>query len=271
MGRIISISSRKGGTGKTTTAVNLSAALAHMGKKVLVIDADPQAHTTLSLGVSQIGMKGDLYSILLAEKAPDEVLQPTYLENLQLVPASRRLLDFERTYTPNKEARFFLARRLSEWKNKYDYILIDCPPTLSLLTLCSMMASQEVVIPLQAHFLSLESLAAVVRLIHNINRLYETGLRLLGIVPTFHTYRTNLSKAVIKEIKEYLGEDIILYPIRMNIALAEAPSRGETIFQYNRRSNGALDYLRLAYRIDKGSTEIPEQQPIFEKMCLDTR
>ena len=250
MKRVISISNRKGGSGKTTTAVNISAALAHQGKRVLVIDTDPQAHTTLCFGVAVKNLKGDLYSLLVNQKKPQELIVNTYLKSLKLIPASRRLTMYERNFIQHKEARLRLAEGLALLNGEYDYIIIDTPPTMSLMTVSALIASDKVIIPTQTHFLALEGVAEMVTLIGKIQKLYNPLLSLMGIIPTFYKHKTHLSSSILKDIKDSLGEQIILHPVRVNISLAEAPGFGKTIFQYNPRSNGAFDYLAIAQQIE---------------------
>ena len=251
MRRIISISNRKGGSGKTTTAVNLSAALAHKGNKVLLIDADPQAHATLSFGIKSENIHLDLYSLLVNRKAPEEVIMGTYLDTLKVIPAARRLTAYERDYSRLKEARSWLSERIMEINGKFDYIILDTPPTLSLLSISALIASDEVFIPMQTHFLSLEGLAEMVNLISQIRKLYNPKINLKGVIPTFYKEKTRLSRSILSEIGKNLGKGIILKPVRVNISLAEAPSYGETIFQYNKKSNGAYDYMIIAGQIEE--------------------
>ena len=251
MGRIISVSNRKGGSGKTTTSVNVSAALARNGNKVLLIDADPQAHTTLSFGMTSKDINMDLYSLLMDRKKTEQVITGTYLNTLKLIPATRRLTAFERDYSGLKEARVWFAGRIAEVTDKFDYIIIDTPPTLSLLSISALIASGEVLIPMQTHFLSLEGLAEMVRLISQIKKLYNPEIELKGVIPTFYKEKTRLSKSILYEISKNLGAGIILHPVRVNISLAEAPSYGKTIFQYNIKSNGAHDYMALARQIEE--------------------
>ena len=250
MKRIISISNRKGGSGKTTTAVNISAALAHKGKRVLVVDADPQAHTTLSFGISKGQIEGDLYSVLMGQKSAEEVMVNTYLDKLNVIPSTRRLMEYERKYSSIREARMHLAECFSSINGQFDYTIFDTPPTLSLMTVSALIASDEVYIPMQAHFLALEGLAEMVTLISKIHKLYNHDVRLKGIIPTFYKEKTKLSQEVIEQIKKNLGEEILLHPVRVNIALAEAPGHGETIFQYRLKSHGAYDYLCVANQIE---------------------
>ncbi len=250
MARIMAFANRKGGSGKTTTTVNVSAALAHFGNRVCIIDTDSQAHASLSLGIKKQD-SGGLYAILMESKDPKEVMVETYLPNLKLIPASRNLIEYERRYSADKTHRTILAERINHIIGEFDFIVFDTSPALSLLTLSALIASREIYIPMQAHFLAMEGLAEMVRLVYTINKLYNPNLKLKGIIPTFFSERTRLSRAIIEEIKKNLGEAIILRPIRTNISLAEAPSYGKTIFQYNKRSNGAVDYYYLAKEIEK--------------------
>ena len=252
MPRLISFSNRKGGSGKTTTTVNVSTALALKGFKILVIDTDPQAHTTLSFGITVKDINTDLSSILIDNKTPEDCTVNTFLGNLKLIPATKRLMEFERNYSKIKEARTLLSERISSIIGSYDYIILDTPPTLSLLTVSTLITVNEVYIPMQTHFLAMEGLAEMVRLIYKINRLYNPNLRLRGIIPTFYKERTRLARNIIDEIKKNLGENIIMHPIRINIALAEAPGYGQPVFQYQLKSHGAYDYYRLAEQIEKG-------------------
>ncbi len=249
MARIVSFANRKGGSGKTTTTVNVAAGLAHLGKRVCIIDTDSQAHATISLGIKKSDERG-LYSILVYNTDIYSEMVDTYLNNLKIIPASRMLIEYERQYSKDKSYRTLLAERINKIVGDFDFIIFDTSPALSLLTLSSLIASKEVYIPMQTHFLAMEGLAEMVRLIYTINKLYNTDLKLKGIIPTFFSERTRLSKAIIEEIKQNLGENIILRPIRNNISLAEAPSYGKTIFQYNKKSNGAIDYYLLAKQIE---------------------
>ncbi len=251
MARILAFSNRKGGSAKTTTAVNVAAALADRGRRVLVIDADAQAHTTISLGYHPKSIEKDLYSFLVQDERMENVLYGTYSKNLFLIPGSMKLTEFERHYSHREEARSFLKDRISSVKDDYDYIIFDTPPTFSLLTVSVLIASSELYIPVQTHFLAMESLAAMIKIVRQINSLYNPGLEVKGIIPTFYTKRRNLTKTIIEEIRQNLGDRIILHPVRMNVSLAEAPGYGMTIFQYDPKSNGARDYSIVAVQIEE--------------------
>ncbi len=248
MGRILAISNRKGGSGKTTTTVNVAAALGLKGSKVLVIDADPQAHATLSFGCRE--HHTDLYSVLADGADARKAMWETSIPGLKIIPGSRRLLKFESMMSGHPEARLRLSNTLKGLRGEYDYVIIDTPPTVSLLMLSALIASNQVFVPLQAHFLSLEGLAEMVGIVARISDRYGSGLTISGVIPTFYRENTNLSRSVIREIRANMGEDIVLQPVRASIALAEAPSFGKSIFEYRLKSNGARDYLALAKQIE---------------------
>ena len=244
--RIIAFSNRKGGSGKTTTTVNVAAALAHRGKKVLIVDTDPQAHATLSFGINGISNEKNLYKLLESDVKVDEMIVDTYLENLKIIPAHRLLMTYEQKYARTKGAAARLASELTTIRENFDFIIFDTPPTLGLMTLGALIASTELYVPMQTHYLALEGLAEMVKVVRRINNVKKPQIVIRGIIPTFNKERTRLNKAIIDEIKKALGEEIVLHPVRENVSLAEAPSHGKTIFQYKLKSHGAFDYLRVA-------------------------
>jgi len=256
LGRTIAIGNRKGGSGKTTTSVNLAAALAHKGRKVLLVDADAQGHSALSLGSSVTFGSGampeqkTLFDVLVNGAGPEEAVRSTYLPAFHLIPGGSRLATYERDHATDPSAKLRLADRLDSIRDRYDYVLIDTPPTLGLMTICSLIASTDVLVPMQAHFLAMEGLAETIRVLGGIEKYYHRTVRLLGVIPTFYQANARLSRAIIGQVKDRLGASAVLHPIRTNIALAEAPSHGKTIFQYQPRSNGARDYLHLANQVE---------------------
>jgi chromosome partitioning protein len=170
---------------------------------------------------------------------------------MQLIPASKQLSGFERLFFRTQDSKKRLSERLDGLEGGYDFIAIDTAPTLSFLNVSALIASKEVYIPFQAHFLSLEGLAEMISLVGKVRKIYGVDLRVKGVIPTFFNPRTRLSREILAEIRENLGERVLLCPVRQNIALAEAPSRGQTVFQYDPQSNGAVDYLRIAYQIEQ--------------------
>ena len=250
MNRTITISNRKGGSGKTTSAVNIAAALAHRGHTVLLVDTDPQAHATLSLGVTRGNGRDGLLGVLMGTCEPQAAPADTYLSNLKVLPGSRMLADYEREYARDRQKRMVLAERLRDLGNSFEYVVFDTPPTISLLTVASLIASREVYAPMQTHFLALEGLAEIIRVIGQLNRIYGLEIELKGIIPTFYKERTRLSRFVVNEIRENLGDGVLLHPVRVSIALAEAPGHGQTVFQYDLKSNGARDYLAVARQME---------------------
>ncbi len=251
MRRILAIFNRKGCSGKTTTAVNLTAALAHRCRSVLLVDADSQAHATLSLGVSVTSSTPDLSSLLLKQAELGLVVADTYIARLKIIPASKRLFLYERDYGQNREHLTRLKSSLQSANGSFDYIVVDTPPILGLVTFAALIAADEVIVPTQTHYLSMEGLAELVSATSKVSKIRGRELRVSGVVPTFFNERTRMSRTVIDEIKRLLGEHTILGPVRTNVSLAEAPAFGQTIFQYDNKSNGAIDYMRVATQIEE--------------------
>lgn len=248
--RIMAVSNRKGGSGKTTTSVNLSAALAHKGNRVLLLDTDPQGHSSLSLNITAHAGEAGLYSVLTGAASLDQATKKSYLKGLSVVPGGMQLAVFEKQHAANPKMRTLLARAIQKVRNRYNYIVIDTPPNMSLMGLSALIASTDVLVPMQAHYLAMEGLAEMVKLIRKINQIYRRDVRLMGVVPTFYQPKLRLSGKVIRDIKEVLGDAAILHPVRTNVSLAEAPGFGQSIFQYNLKCNGAYDYLALANQIE---------------------
>jgi chromosome partitioning protein len=261
MARIIAVSNLKGGSGKTTSAVNIAAALANQGKSVLLVDTDPQAHATFCLGAASRRHPRDLASLLMDGAPAEEAILETSTPGVRLIPACRRLAYFEKQHASHREARTFLVTILRQIQDRFDYILIDTPPTLGLLTVCSLVAARELIVPTQAHVLALRGLLEMVQLVYKIRRHYNPELELRGIVPTFYNAQARLSASIVGEIRKQLGEAVLLPPVRTNIALAEAPRFGRSILQHSRQSSGAVDYLRVAHAIEKmGPSPTPAGQ-----------
>lgn len=253
--RRIVFANRKGGSGKTVTSVNVAAGLALAGNRVLLVDCDPQAHSSLSLGLSPYTTRNTLYDLLAGS---DSSLKPFIkpLESpsgLAVLPASGQLAAYELEHSHDPAARSRLATLLLSTRETadFDYILLDVPPNVGLLTIMAMVLAREIIIPMQTHFLAMEGLAEMVRFVYQINATLNPDLVISGIVPTFYTHNTKLGRRVLQELEKNFGPEVILPPVRQNINLAEAPSFGQSIFAYAPSSHGAKDYQAIVARLEK--------------------
>ena len=250
MGKIISIINQKGGVGKTTTAVNLGAYLADKGHKTLLVDADSQANSTSGLTVHK-KYDTDLYDVLMRHKNLDDAIYKTQVKKLHLVPASMNLAGVEMEIASMPDREQLLKNVITPVKDKYEFILIDCPPSLSLMTINALVAADEILIPIQAEFYSLEGLSQLVRTVRIISRKQNPGLRILGILLTMFDGRTNLSLQVEEEVKKYFGSKVFKTVIPRSVKLSEAPSFGEPILTYAPKSKGAEAYKKLSREVIK--------------------
>ena len=250
MGRIISISNQKGGVGKTTTAINLSSCIAEMGKKVLVIDSDPQGNTSSGFGIFKSDIKKTLYDLMSGDEEPSEVIMNVEnIDNLFIIPTDINLSGAEIELI-NVDGREFILREIvSKIKEDFDFIIIDCPPALNLLTINALVASNAVIVPLQCEYYALEGLAQLMYTIDLVKKKLNTELVVEGVVFTMFDSRTNLSAQVVEEVKKYLDKDIYKSIIPRNVRLAEAPSHGMSINLYDSRSTGAESYRLLAAEV----------------------
>ena len=249
LGRIIAIANQKGGVGKTTTTVNLSACLAQAGKKVLVVDADPQGNTTSGLGVDKNSLKKSTYTLLMGGSYLDETSVATKIEGLSLIPSNIDLVGAE-IELPSREGReFFLKRILMNFNNLYDFIIIDCPPSLSILTINALTAANTVLVPIQCEYYALEGLTQLLRTIELIRADLNKVLEIEGVVFTMFDSRTNLSAQVVDEVKRHMGSSVYKSIIPRNVRLAEAPSHGLPITLYDNKSKGAESYMLLAEEV----------------------
>ena len=253
MGTIIALANQKGGVGKTTTTINLGAYLAGGKRKVLIIDLDPQGNTSSGLGVRKEDLKGDLYDVLVDGLAAASVVQKTDVEGLWVLPASAVLAaaEIELVAAPRREYR--LRDALADLT--YDYILIDCPPSLGILTLNGLTAADSIIIPVQAEFYALEGLGQLVQTVQRVRKALNPSLNLLGVVLTMHNGRTSLSTQVHDEVKRHFPDTIFDTVIPRNVRLAEAPSFGKPISQYDKWSKGARSYKALAAEVVKRSSK----------------
>jgi len=250
MARVIAVVNQKGGVGKTTTAVNLGAALARLGQRVLLIDLDPQANATSGLGVDHRRLVKGIYEVLVTPTAMSDVVVATSTERLHLAPATVALAGASVELVPLDRREYLLRDNLRELLDRYDYVLIDAPPTLGLLTINSLVAADEVLIPVQSEYYSLEGLGQLMETIDLVKQNLHPDLKLLGVVLTMYDPQFRLSEAVLTELYQYVpSSQIFRAVIPRNIRLAEAPSYGQTIHEYDPYSAGAKAYKKLAKEI----------------------
>lgn len=249
MGKVISITNQKGGVGKTTTAINLAASLAANEMRVLLIDNDPQGNATTGLGVQKDPNRLSTYNALVGEEQLSAIVQPTQCEGLHIVPSDRSLIaaNVELVDFDGREQR--LRAKIAEVRNAYDYILIDCPPALDLLTLNALVASDAVLIPIQCEFFALEGISQLIDTIERIKEAFDHNLQIEGILLTMYDERTTLTRQVAGDLKEFFGSQVLQTIIPRSVRLAEAPSHGKPILLYDPRSKGAESYIKLAKEI----------------------
>lgn len=249
MGRIIAIANQKGGVGKTTTTINLSASLAEMNKKVLVIDSDPQGNTTSGLGVDKNKQEKTIYELLLRDISIEESIIDTPIENLSLIASNINLSGAEIELIGVDKKEYILRDELKRIKDNYDFILIDCPPSLSMLTINAMSAADTVLVPIQCEYYALEGLSQLIHTINLVKKRLNPKLEIEGVVFTMYDARTNLSLQVVENVKYTLKQAIYKTIIPRNVRLAEAPSHGMPINKYDSKSAGAESYRLLAQEV----------------------
>lgn len=249
MARVIAVANQKGGVGKTTTAVNLGACLASLGKRVLLIDIDPQGNTTSGIGINKADVRYDIYDVLINEESAAEAILPTAVDELHILPATIQLAGAEIELVPTMSREVRLRQALQPLQKQYDYMLIDCPPSLGLLTVNALTASNSVLIPIQCEYYALEGLSQLLNTIRMVQKHLNTSLEIEGVLLTMLDARTNLGLQVIEEVKKYFREKVYATVIPRNVRLGEAPSHGQSIIQYDPRSRGAEVYLELAKEV----------------------
>ena len=256
MGRIIAIANQKGGVGKTTTAINLSACLSEMGQRVLTIDIDPQGNTTSGLGVDKNEAENSVYDLLLEECSIEECIIETEIENQSLIPSNVNLAGAEIELIGVEEKEYILRRETKKVRDQYDFIIIDCPPSLNMLTVNALTAADTVLVPIQCEYYALEGLSQLTRTIELVQERLNPDLEIEGVVFTMYDARTNLSLQVVENVKGYLHQNIYKTIIPRNVRLAEAPSHGLPINLYDTKSAGAESYRLLAEEVlHKGEEE----------------
>ena len=249
MGKIIAIANQKGGVGKTTTSVNLAASLGVLEKKVLLIDADPQANSTSGLGIDVEAVEVGSYQLLEHTVSAQEAIVETSTPNLDIIPAHIDLVAIEIELVDKDQREYMLKKALADVKEDYDYILIDCAPSLGLLTLNALTASDAVIIPIQCEYFALEGLGKLLNTIKSVQKIHNPELDIEGLLLTMYDARLRLSNQVVEEVQKHFNDMVFKTIIQRNVRLSEAPSYGESIISYDASSKGASNYLSLAKEI----------------------
>ncbi len=249
MSRIIALVNQKGGVGKSTTAVNLGAALAVHGSRVLVVDCDPQGNTTTGFGIDKAQLHRDIYDVLMQEAKIDDVIVATEIEKLSLVPATINLAGAEIELVSGLSRETRLRQAVRAIAGRYDFVLIDCPPSLGLLTINALTAAEEIIIPVQAEYYALEGLSQLTSVVHRVREALNPELHVSGVLVTMFDGRTRLALEVLDELEKFFPEQMFKTQIPRNIRLSEAPSYGKPVILFDVKSRGAQAYLSLAKEV----------------------
>ena len=246
MGKVIAFTNQKGGVGKTTSAVNIAASVGILGKKVLLIDLDPQGNTTSGVGINKKGLKSSSYEVLIGDVTAEKAVQETEFKNLSVLPSNISLAgaEFDLYQLDNREFR--LKEAIESIKGNYDYIFIDCPPSLGMITVNALAAADAVIIPMQCEYYALEGLSQLMMTIRKIKQLYNADLEICGILITMFNGRLILTMQVISELKKYYADKLFKTPISRNVRLSEAPSFGTPVYYHDKSSKGANEYMDVA-------------------------
>lgn len=256
MPRILAVANRKGGVGKTTTTVNVATAMAAAGKRVLVIDLDPQGNASTSMGINKKGRMVSSYEVILGVKKLSEAVVWTEVPNFSLVPSSSDLAGAEIELVEMENREFALKKALSQGAVNYDYVLIDCPPSLSLVTINALVAADAVIVPLQCEFLALEGVTDLIRNINQIKKRFNPSLALHGVVLTMYDRRNNLSQMVEDDVRNFFGKKVYNTVIPRNVRVSEAPSHGKPVLLYDFKCSGSQAYISLAGEVLKREKEL---------------
>ncbi|MBQ4556906.1 MAG: ParA family protein [Clostridia bacterium] len=246
MGKIIAFANQKGGVGKTTSAVNIAASVGIQGKNVLLIDLDPQGNTTSGVGINKKNLKASSYEILIDEISAEKAIIKTEFKNLSVIPSNISLAGAEFDLYQLDEREYRLKKQLESIKDQYDYIFIDCPPSLGMITVNALAAADAVIIPMQCEYYALEGLSQLMLTIRKIKQLYNAELEICGILITMFNGRLILTMQVISELKKYYSDKLFKTPISRNVKLSEAPSFGTPVYYHDKSSKGAKEYLDVA-------------------------
>lgn len=263
MGKVISIANQKGGVGKTTTAINLAASLAAIEHPTLIIDTDPQSNTTSGLGIEAKTVTNSIYEVMVGGVDANDAVRETDLPFLDLIPAHINLVGAEIEMIDREQREKILDKAIGDLRDKYDFIIIDCPPSLGLLTINALTASDSVVIPVQCEYFALEGLGQLLNTIKIVRQHLNTALEIEGVVLTMYDTRTRLSNQVADEVKRYFNDRVFDAIVARNVRLAEAPSFGKPVLLYDSTSVGAKNYLALAREIIKRNKKLFKNSPVF--------
>ncbi len=256
MPRVLAIANRKGGVGKTTTTVNVATAMAAAGKKVLVIDLDPQGNASTSMGVNKRGRMASSYEVLIGQAKLSEAIVWTEIPNFSIIPSSPDLAGAEIELVDVERREFALKDALNKEAVNYDYVLVDCPPSLSLVTINALVAANAVIVPLQCEFLALEGITDLIRNINQIKRKFNPDLELQGVVLTMYDKRNNLTQMVEEDVRNFFGKKVYQTVIPRNVRISEAPSHGKPVLIYDFKCPGSQAYISLAGEVLKREKEL---------------
>jgi len=265
MGKVISIANQKGGVGKTTSSINLAASLAAIEHPTLIIDIDPQSNTTSGLGIDTSTVTNSIYEVMIGSAEISDTIRQTELDFLDLVPAHINLVGAEIEMIDREQRERILTKAISELRDKYDFIIIDCPPSLGLLTINALTASDSIVIPVQCEYFALEGFGHLLNTIKIVRQHLNPSLDIEGVVLTMYDTRTRLSNQVADEVKRYFDDRVFKTVIARNVRLAEAPSFGKPALLYDSTSVGAKNYLALAGEIIKRNRKLFKNSPVLTK------